>query len=93
MQNFFTVAGVAVALVALTSTADALAIRSAPALEPIVTDVASRVCVRDDRGWHNMRGERRVTCRPSRPSGLDWIWRAENGRTGWWHRKESRWHD
>ena len=35
--------------------------------EGLVTKTATYVCTRDDRGWHYMRGERRVTCRPVAP--------------------------
>ena len=42
------------------------------AAESIVTTVATFDCRRDDRGWHYMRGDRRLTCRPARPSeGLE----------------------
>jgi hypothetical protein len=58
-----------------------------------ITKVATYVCVRDDRGWHYMRGERRITCRPAHPGGKEWGWRCEGKRCGWWHRGEKRWHD
>ena len=58
-----------------------------------VTRIAGYVCSRDDRGWHYMRGERRMTCRPARPSGKEWGWRCEGKRCGWWHRGEKRWND
>ena len=38
-----------------------------------------------------MRGNRRSTCRPVRPSGRDWGWRCEGPRCGWWHRHDRRW--
>jgi hypothetical protein len=59
------------------------------------TRVAAIVCLRDDRGWHHMRGGRRLDCRPERPK-MDvkrWGWRCEGPRCGWWHSKEKRWHD
>jgi hypothetical protein len=61
--------------------------------EGLVTKAATFVCERDERGWRYMRGERRVTCRPARPSGRDWGWRCEGPRCGWWHRHERRWND
>jgi hypothetical protein len=61
--------------------------------EGLVTKTATYVCTRDDRGWHYMRGERRVTCRPVRPKGAFWGWRCEGPRCGWWHRNDRRWHD
>jgi hypothetical protein len=67
-----------------------------PATENVATPVATFDCRRDDRGWHYMRGERRVTCRPERPSegaARLWGWRCEGPRCGWWHQNERRWHD
>jgi hypothetical protein len=64
-----------------------------PSEENLITRIATYVCIRDDRGWHYMRGERRMTCKPVRPSGRDWGWRCEGPRCGWWHRGEKRWHD
>ena len=58
----------------------------------LTTKVATMICVRDDRGWHHMRGKDRVTCRPARPRGAEWGWRCEGPRCGWWHRMDSRWH-
>ena len=57
------------------------------------TEKVAMVCIRDDRGWHYMRGSRRIVCRPARPSGRLWGWRCEGPRCGWWHRNERRWHD
>lgn len=59
------------------------------------TKVATYVCVRDDRGWHYMRGNRRVVCRPAVPDGgaRVWGWHCEGRRCGWWHRREHRWND
>jgi hypothetical protein len=61
--------------------------------ESLTTRVATYVCARDDRGWHYMRGSRRITCRPARPRGAFWGWHCEGPRCGWWHRNEHRWHD
>jgi hypothetical protein len=61
--------------------------------DQLVTPAATYVCGRDDRGWHYMRGQRRVTCRPARPRGALWGWRCEGPRCGWWHRQNRRWHD
>jgi hypothetical protein len=64
-----------------------------PQAEPILSKVATFVCARDDRGWHYMRGSRRVTCRPVRPRGPHWGWHCEGPRCGWWHRHERRFND
>jgi hypothetical protein len=64
-----------------------------PSAESAITRIATYVCIRDDRGWHYMRGERRTTCKPVRPSGKDWGWKCEGPRCGWWHRGEKRWND
>ena len=65
--------------------------RAQPAEGALVSKVATYECVRDERGWHYMRGPRRVTCRPVRPKGTFWMWRCEGPRCGWWHRNEHRW--
>ena len=85
--------GLAIVLTALGSSANALTFPGSQVSERLVTEVASRSCTRDDRGWRYMRGESRVTCRPSRPFGLNWIWHVAEGRSGWWHRSEHRWND
>lgn len=66
---------------------------NAPRTETLTTTVATFVCTRDDRGWHYMRGDRRVTCRPAHPGGRFWAWHCEGPRCGWWHRNEHRWYD
>jgi hypothetical protein len=66
------------------------------ATENLATPVASYECRRDQRGWHHMRGDRRITCRPARPRDVGtnyWGWRCEGPRCGWWHRNDHRWHD
>jgi len=65
----------------------------APDAQSLITKVATFVCVRDDRGWHYMRGERRTSCRPVRPRGNYWAWHCEGPRCGWWHRHERRFFD
>lgn len=64
--------------------------------ENSITPVATYHCRRHDRGWHYLRGERRVTCRSARPreGGTNlWGWKCEGPRCGWWHQKERHWHD
>jgi hypothetical protein len=61
--------------------------------EALISKVADYVCIRDERGWHHMRGTRRVVCKPVRPRGAFWGWRCEGPRCGWWHRNDRRWHD
>lgn len=85
-------AGAAASLMALSGTANALTALQPVAGEPAMIQIADRHCDRDDRGWHTMRGDHRMSCRPSRPS-RDWIWHIEGGRSGWWHRREHRWND
>jgi hypothetical protein len=62
-------------------------------VEDLTTTVTTIECRRDDRGWHSMLGNRRITCRPAHPGGKAWGWRCEGKRCGWWHRGEKRWHD
>ena len=52
-------------------------------------------CELGARGWHfhNRRGDR-IECRPPRPPGsvIFWTWRTEGSRSGWYHRRDRRWH-
>lgn len=51
-----------------------------------------RSCERGPGGWHrNPRKGVRITCRPSRPSGLYWSWRRNGPSWGWYHTRERRW--
>ena len=93
MKNtmMFAAAGAVVGLFALAGSASALTVERPGIAEANYSKVAL-VCSRDDRGWHQMRGDRRVVCRPARP-GREWGWHTEGGRSGWWHRREHRWND
>lgn len=88
---FLSVAGAVTSLIGLAGSANAMTPARPGASDSLVTTVAT-VCIRDDRGWHYLRGDRRVVCRPARPS-RDWGWHTEGGRSGWWHIREHRWHD
>lgn len=78
---------------ATTASAAPLGARSPVEDQALISKVATYVCTRDDRGWHYMRGNRRMVCRPARPRGAFWGWKCEGPRCGWWHRNERRWHD
>jgi hypothetical protein len=72
----------------------------APRSDPIVGHIQAELlarhnCIRDDRGWHYMRGERRTVCRPDRPRAdvKFYGWRCEGPRCGWWHKRDKRWHE
>lgn len=93
MRPILITGAAAILCVALTASANAITIAH-PAIDSAdVTQVARRDCLRDDRGWHYMRGEHRVSCRPSRPPGREWGWHIEGDRSGWWHLREHRWND
>lgn len=52
-------------------------------------------CQLGGAGWHfHSRSRGRVVCvvRTPRPVGAHWIWTFRDGRHGWWHRHERRWH-
>jgi hypothetical protein len=53
----------------------------------------SRVCSYGQRGWfyRNYRGEI-ISCRPRRPIGFGYTWREFEGRSGWYHGRDRRWH-
>jgi hypothetical protein len=86
------IAGAVTGFLTLTASANAMTANRPAGHEPSFTKVVNVVCIRDDRGWHRMHHNRRVTCRPVRPS-REWGWHTEGGRSGWWHQKERRWHD
>ena len=92
-RPFYAFAIAAAAAVGGISAASALPAARPAAQERIVSDIATFPCVRDERGWHHMRGDRRVSCRPARPHGREWNWHNDGGRYGWWHRRDRRWHD
>jgi hypothetical protein len=88
-------ASVALAGMATSAMAGPLSPQTPAADSGWVTRVARFNCIRDDRGWHYMRGERRTVCRPDRPRAdvKFYGWRCEGPRCGWWHKRDKRWHD
>ena len=86
------IAGAITGFLTLTSSANAMTASRPVVDEPSFTKVVNIVCTRDDRGWHRMNRDKRVSCRPVRP-GREYSWRSEGGRSGWWHKKNHRWHD
>jgi hypothetical protein len=94
MRSFILLSGAVLALGIGTSIGSATQLRLAPrGSSEFVTKVASRNCLRDEKGWHYMDGSKRHDCKPDRPSGKDWAWRCDGPRCGWWHAKEKRWND
>lgn len=91
IKTFLTGALALGSLLALASSANALTLAPIATGDSIVSKTAGIVCGRDDRGWHYMRGDRRIVCRPARPRGRDWGWHTEGGRSGWYHRRDRRW--
>lgn len=50
-------------------------------------------CQLGGAGWHRSpRRGVRIVCRPARPRGIFWTWREFDGRKGWYHRRDRRWH-
>lgn len=94
MRKLLFVSGTFFALGAAASVVNAAPIRVSPAERAdYVTTVAGRECVRDEKGWRYMDGNRRRDCRPLQPKGREWSWRCEGGRCGWWHAKDKRLND
>lgn len=83
------------AVLAGSAIASPLGVSGKPGATEALTTRVAIVCIRDDRGWHHMRGERRVTCRPAMPreGAKFWKWRCDGPRCGYWHRHENRWND
>jgi hypothetical protein len=46
-----------------------------------------------DNKWTYQRGDKRLVCRPDRPSGQGWNWHREGNRFGWHHRGRNAWHN
>jgi hypothetical protein len=60
--------------------------------EPGLVQYARSDCRWVDNKWTYERGDRRLVCRPDRPSGRDWGWRREGNRAGWYNRNQRVWH-
>ena len=45
-----------------------------------------------DNKWTYQRGDKRLVCRPDRPSGNGWGWHREGNRFGWYHAARRSWH-
>jgi hypothetical protein len=50
-----------------------------------------RDCAWVDNKWTYQRGDKRLVCRPDRPSGRGWSWHREGNRFGWYLPREKRW--
>lgn len=45
-----------------------------------------------DNKWTYQRGDKRLVCRPNRPSGNGWRWHREGQRFGWYQPNRRTWH-
>ena len=79
----------------LTST-PASAAPSAPtramAADGSLVDKIRADCTWVDNKWTYQRGDKRLVCRPDRPSGEGWRWHREGMRYGWYHSGRKAWH-
>ncbi len=62
------------------------------ATSPLVEQVRSD-CRWVDNKWTYQRGDKRLVCRPDRPTGRGWNWHTEGDRTGWYHPGRRIWHN
>ena len=66
---------------------------------PANTGIASLVekartdCKWVDNKWTYQKGDKRLVCRPNRPSGRGWGWHREGSREGWYHGTRKAWHN
>jgi hypothetical protein len=98
MSNKYTLCGLALATGALllplagsASAAPPLA-RSIAVPAPLAEQARSD-CRWVDNKWTYQRGDKRLVCRPDRPSGRGWNWRNEGERTGWYNPARKMWHN
>jgi hypothetical protein len=73
----------------------ALPATAAPQIQPLpstsVVEPARADCRWVDNKWTYQRGDKRIVCRPNRPSGRDWTWRREGPRFGWYNNSRRAW--
>jgi len=73
-----------------------LAAPGAPALDSrpasSLVEKARSDCRWVDNKWTYQRGDKRLVCRPDRPSGRGWIWNRDGVRFGWYHPGRQAWH-
>jgi hypothetical protein len=74
-------------------------IAAAPLVAPATADAtpshvhtARGDCRWVDNKWTYQRGDKRLVCRPDRPSGNGWGWRSEGTRNGWYNVGRREWH-
>jgi len=79
------------ALVTLATSALALPAGPAPGHVALIQSVRSN-CQWVDNKWTYQKGDKRLVCRPDRPSGSQWSWHREGGREGWFHSGRKEWH-
>ncbi len=72
---------------------------AAPAMPSPVTDAPASIvekarsdCRWVDNKWTYQRGDKRLECRPNRPSGRGWSWHREGNRFGWYNPTRKAWH-
>jgi hypothetical protein len=46
-----------------------------------------------DNKWTYQKGDKRLVCRPDRPTGKGWGWHREGNRSGWYHAGRKAWHN
>ncbi len=99
MKMKSTLAGLALATTALFAVSGSVA-SAAPAITNAVSAkddsivvLARRDCVWVDNKWTYQRGDKRLVCRPDRPTGQGWNWHREGTRYGWYNSGRKSWHN
>lgn len=62
------------------------------AADASLVEKVRRDCTWVDNKWTYQRGDKRLVCRPDRPSGAGWRWHREGNRYGWHNRDRNAWH-
>jgi hypothetical protein len=83
----------AVGLAAADASAAPATFAPQPTVGATLVEKVRRDCVWVDNKWTYQRGDKRLVCRPDRPSGRGWTWRREGPRFGWYDTGRRAWHN
>ncbi len=91
--TFFSLLTAAPLLAFATSASAAPSMPTPPTDTPTsIVEKARADCRWVDNKWTYQRGDKRLECRPNRPSGRGWNWHREGNRFGWYNNGRKSWH-
>ncbi len=82
----------AVAMAGTQATAAPVAPATATPPQSSLVESVRSDCRWVDNKWTYQRGDKRLVCRPNRPSGSRWTWHREGQRQGWYQSGRRQWH-